>query len=212
MAKGDWIPKEVWTNGELTRQELLILYALFPEQAEKAGFVISNVAVEMPEAPAADEKPARANQSRERFRLDILYGINNHMTKRQFDAETEKAWQEWIDYRKSIKKPLSPFTMRHQIDFLTKQPDAAACIKQSIERGWVGLFPCGGDNGRQIKGSTEGFGSGFGGRSGSDGSRNVGGSSAAQSNSGSVLRKNSQKLEEQITVQPLRRRRPVEDR
>lgn len=51
------------------------------------------------------------------------------------------AWEEWIKYRKEIKKSLTPLTVKKQIDFLSKhKKDHVAIINRSIEKGWRGLY------------------------------------------------------------------------
>jgi hypothetical protein len=54
-----------------------------------------------------------------------------------------KAWEEWMGYRKELKKPLTATSIREQLNFLTQQTehDAVTSIQQSIRSGWVGLFP-----------------------------------------------------------------------
>jgi hypothetical protein len=51
-----------------------------------------------------------------------------------------ESWKEWIEYRKEIKKALKESTAKKQLKFLLKQLDAIACIDQTIEKGWTGLF------------------------------------------------------------------------
>ena len=50
------------------------------------------------------------------------------------------AWLEWVDYRKEIKKKIVVSTAKKQISFLSRQKEPIACINQSIEKGWEGLF------------------------------------------------------------------------
>lgn len=53
-----------------------------------------------------------------------------------------QAWNEWVEYRKIIKKPLKPanyaFTMKGLAKF---GKDQLAVVHQSREREWQGLFP-----------------------------------------------------------------------
>lgn len=52
-----------------------------------------------------------------------------------------KAWSEWNQYRKEIKKKLTPTAIKQQIEFLEKhKSNHAAIIKQSIQNTWTGLF------------------------------------------------------------------------
>ena len=54
-----------------------------------------------------------------------------------------ESWVEWVDYRKEIRKKITKSSASKQIIFLLKQPDPSACITQSIEKGWQGLFAIG---------------------------------------------------------------------
>lgn len=51
-------------------------------------------------------------------------------------------WDEWVTYRREIKKKLTPSTIKQQIAFLEKhQADYKEIILASIQNGWTGLFP-----------------------------------------------------------------------
>ena len=50
------------------------------------------------------------------------------------------SWKEWVTFRKEIRKKLTKSTAQKQITFLTNQPDPVACINNSIQNGWQGLF------------------------------------------------------------------------
>ena len=51
-------------------------------------------------------------------------------------------WDEWVQYRKEIKKPLNPTSIKYQLNKLKKHsPEtAAAMLAQSIENQWQGIF------------------------------------------------------------------------
>lgn len=49
-------------------------------------------------------------------------------------------WTEWVEYRKSINKPLSELSIKKQINFLLKQSNPVDCIDNAIMNGWQGLF------------------------------------------------------------------------
>jgi len=51
-------------------------------------------------------------------------------------------WDEWVQFRKEIKKPLTPTAIKQHINFLEKFDLATriTIIEQSIVRGWTGLF------------------------------------------------------------------------
>jgi biotin operon repressor len=54
-----------------------------------------------------------------------------------------KAWEEWIVYRKQLKKPLTPLTISHQLINLSKttEQNAVNAINKSIHNGWISIFP-----------------------------------------------------------------------
>ena len=53
-----------------------------------------------------------------------------------------KAWNEWITFRKEIKKTLTKSMIEKQIEFLGKYESThIEIINQSIQNGWTGLFP-----------------------------------------------------------------------
>lgn len=53
----------------------------------------------------------------------------------------KKVWEQWVAYRKEIKKSLKPSTTKLQLAFLEKNKiDHQAIILQSIQNGWQGLF------------------------------------------------------------------------
>lgn len=55
-----------------------------------------------------------------------------------------EAWNKWVQFRKDIKKKLTPLTIDAQIEMLSNhKEDHIAIIKKSIEKGWTGLFPLG---------------------------------------------------------------------
>lgn len=54
----------------------------------------------------------------------------------------KEVWKEWVAYRKERKKPLTPRTIKLQLDDLAQhKADHAQMIKNSIKNGWTGLFP-----------------------------------------------------------------------
>lgn len=57
--------------------------------------------------------------------------------------EFKKAWAEWIDYRKEMKKPLKPKSIKAQWKQFVLWGEAGCIesIAQSIRSGWQGLFP-----------------------------------------------------------------------
>lgn len=59
-----------------------------------------------------------------------------------FGLPFKKAWNEWVGYRKEIKKRMTPFTVRLQLSKLAvlTEPEAIAIIEKSISNGWIGLI------------------------------------------------------------------------
>lgn len=57
-------------------------------------------------------------------------------------------WQEWIAYRKEIKKPLKATSMKSQLQMLSGHPPgiAAEMLRQSIRNQWQGIFEVKNDN------------------------------------------------------------------
>lgn len=55
----------------------------------------------------------------------------------------KKAWSEWEQHRKEIKKKLTPTTIKRQLKTLSqfKIEIAISSIEKSIQQGWTGLFP-----------------------------------------------------------------------
>lgn len=54
----------------------------------------------------------------------------------------QEVWQRWVDYRKSIGKPLKPVSLNAAAADLAKYgANQAAVVEQSIAQGWQGLFP-----------------------------------------------------------------------
>jgi hypothetical protein len=53
------------------------------------------------------------------------------------------AWSDWCQFRKEIKRPLTPTAVSRQLNFLRglTEAQALASIDQSIRSGWTGLFP-----------------------------------------------------------------------
>lgn len=54
----------------------------------------------------------------------------------------KKAWNEWVAFRKELRKPLKPTTIREQLVMLASvtESDSVSIIKNSILNGWQGLF------------------------------------------------------------------------
>jgi hypothetical protein len=75
--------------------------------------------------------------------------INNYTNKQEVieilefeDDESNEAWKQWIDYRKSMRKPVRGQTKDRQLRLLRSLTgqERVATINQSITQGWTGLF------------------------------------------------------------------------
>jgi len=59
--------------------------------------------------------------------------------------QDKEAWQRWIDYRAERKKGITLSTAKLQlgklVEYQAKGMSAIDIINQSIEKGWLGLFP-----------------------------------------------------------------------
>ena len=57
--------------------------------------------------------------------------------------EFQSAWNNWCKFRKEIKHRLTDSTAERQLQKLGRYPPkvAVAAIDESIEKGWMGLFP-----------------------------------------------------------------------
>lgn len=49
-------------------------------------------------------------------------------------------WQQWVQHRVQIKKPLTEASCREQARLLAASPDPVGMIRRSIAAGWQGLF------------------------------------------------------------------------
>lgn len=100
-------------------------------------------------AQSGTQKLRKSSIKKEIKREKERRGRNNEpQTTRKKDTETDlpdwinlETWNEWVEYRKQIKKSLAKSTIEAQIKFLTKYKEQhEEIIEQSIRNGWVGLF------------------------------------------------------------------------
>lgn len=57
------------------------------------------------------------------------------------------SWSDWVEFRKEIKKKLTPTSIKKQLEFLEEHKLIhTEIIKQSIKHGWTGLYSLKGDN------------------------------------------------------------------
>ncbi len=74
--------------------------------------------------------------------------LEGKKSKNKFDPKfakpsnvSDEVWQDWINFRKEIKKPLTETMCKQQAKKLSLCTDANAVICNSIANGWQGLFP-----------------------------------------------------------------------
>jgi hypothetical protein len=71
--------------------------------------------------------------------------VKNNKGGSEIDTPTwldKETWSEWVQYRKELKKKLTPTTIKRQIKLLENyKKDHKKIIIQSIRNGWTGLFP-----------------------------------------------------------------------
>lgn len=54
----------------------------------------------------------------------------------------KEVWEKWENYRKEIKKKLTPLMVKQQLIFLEQHKEIHdKIIEKSIQNGWTGLFP-----------------------------------------------------------------------
>lgn len=76
---------------------------------------------------------------KEKDKKKIVCVIPEKLNTEEFLA----AWEDWLKYRKAIKKAVNDITAARQLDMLAKWDVdiAVGIINRSIENGWTGLFP-----------------------------------------------------------------------
>lgn len=79
---------------------------------------------------------------------DLQELLEGKKSKNKFDPKlakpsnvSDEVWQDWINFRKEIKKPLTETMCKQQAKKLSLCTDANAVICNSIANGWQGLFP-----------------------------------------------------------------------
>lgn len=74
---------------------------------------------------------------------DMIPWAEDDGLKLPFSSDAfQKSWASWIDYRKELKKPLKPTTIKAQWKLFVKwgEQKSIESISQSIMNGWQGLF------------------------------------------------------------------------
>lgn len=59
-----------------------------------------------------------------------------------------ETWADWERHRSEKRQRLTPTARSRQLAMLVRQPDPVACLNQSIQNGWTGLFEVKAEPGR----------------------------------------------------------------
>jgi hypothetical protein len=93
------------------------------------------------------------------IRSQPIIGSVDHLKKDIVPTEGQigiRGWDDWVEFRKEIRKKLTPASIRKQVELLENYPPAEqqAVINQSIQNGWTGLFPLKGNGNGRSKETT----------------------------------------------------------
>jgi hypothetical protein len=106
------------------------------------GLTTNELPIELPKARKRAPSRSLASDARQ---VVILPELDT--------PQFRKSWAEWLEYRKQIKKPLSPLSQQKQLNKLKfwGSARAVAAINHSIANGWIGIFEPQGENGHKSK-------------------------------------------------------------
>ncbi|MEY1637340.1 helix-turn-helix domain-containing protein [Morganella morganii] len=79
------------------------------------------------------EDPKPATQKKSTVKFDPLSVRPENVS--------EPVWQDWVKFRKEIKKPLTETSCRQIAKKLAGHPDPDSVLCDSIANGWQGIFP-----------------------------------------------------------------------
>ena len=129
------------------------LTAIVPPEGQKAA---SNSATRAPIEAAPIVPPEHPNSATrapsivppEHHKGNPIKGIHLRVSNKEeielpFSSnEFREAWSEWEQHRREIKKPLTPTSIRKQLEDLAKMSEAEsiAAMHRSIASGWQGIF------------------------------------------------------------------------
>lgn len=96
----------------------------------------------------ANQEPITKNQEPLESKTLVVVPPTSPEKKPKFDPSTMKpsnvsveVWNDWIQARKQIKKPLTESQCRSQAKDLSGHCNPDQVVKNSISSGWQGLFP-----------------------------------------------------------------------
>ena len=89
-----------------------------------------------------EERSIEENRGEENKEQAHLFEVNEIAVIENNDWLNQQAWDNWVSYRKEIKKKLTPRSIALQQDLLRKynKEDQAKIINASIASSWQGLF------------------------------------------------------------------------
>lgn len=141
-------------NGSRTSSKYLIYPLVNKEILDEEDYLIfedlyiQSSEVELPPKvqklnyPSSEVELPKGGQSSEVEPLEpsLIYS-NHHINHHLPSWLNKKVWNDWLIFRKEIKKKLTPVQQEKQIEFLSEyQNQHEEIINKSIMNGWQGLF------------------------------------------------------------------------
>lgn len=109
---------------------------------------------------AIREEERREEKNREEEKKPLRAAEKKIIVENLFPVGTPEffAWEEWLQYRREIKKKLPPSTVKKQMKFLGGRagPEIVSIINQSIVNGWTGLFELKNNGNKDYRTTTKG--------------------------------------------------------
>lgn len=137
-----WIIRDRGNSGKNTRYIIA-----FPKPIE-------NKINDVPLTSKGDELVNEVNQGSKSHELEVVNEVNPNkpLNKPIINQEGRappppnlnlEAWQEFLDYRKEIKRTLNPRSQEKLLEKFIQlsQADQRRCVDYTIENGYQGLFP-----------------------------------------------------------------------
>jgi biotin operon repressor len=143
LIKKGYVVRIVNECGQRTIRTITTVALKHPQQISVTPRQISDAPPPENKRPPAGKLATYSNKNNNSYNIqDLLIEPLPH-------SETfHKVWDDWVAYRKERKKPLTPLTIKHQLQFLStlNENDATNSIVQSIKHGWLGIFATSGNN------------------------------------------------------------------
>jgi len=121
-------------------------------EAIDGGWVLINHAKYRAIRDTEARKAYKAAWIKEKRKVDKVDSSRPQYTKAEADTEADtenicfkgldqKAWDDFLQHRKEIKKPLTPLAYKKNLNILEKYPNQQrAIVDKTITNGWRGLF------------------------------------------------------------------------